>query len=85
MKVFILGANGFIGSHLSEAILAKTDWKISAIDLDTDKIESCLTHSRFHFFKGDITVHQAWVKHQIEICDVVLPLVAIATPATYVN
>ena len=85
MKVFILGANGFIGSHLSEAILAKTDWPISAIDLSTNKIEPYLENSRFHFFKGDITVHQAWVRSQIEACDVVLPLVAIATPATYVQ
>lgn len=85
MKVFILGANGFIGSHLSEAILAKTDWEITAIDLATDKIESSLNHPRFHFTVGDITVMKAWVKQQIQQCDVVLPLVAIATPALYVQ
>lgn len=85
MNVFILGANGFIGSHLSEAILAKTDWEISAIDLASDKIEACLENRRFHFFKGDITLHKDWVKSQIAACDVVLPLVAIATPATYVQ
>lgn len=85
MKIFILGANGFIGSHLSEAILAKTDWKISAVDLSTDKLEACLGQSRFDFFQGDITVHKDWVKTQIAACDVVLPLVAIATPATYVQ
>ena len=33
MKILILGANGFIGSHLSEAIFAKTDWHIDAMDL----------------------------------------------------
>lgn len=85
MKVFILGANGFIGSHLSESILAKTDWTLSAIDLQTDKIEHCLEQSRFHFFKGDITQNKDWVKAQIAATDVVLPLVAIATPATYVQ
>jgi nucleoside-diphosphate-sugar epimerase len=85
MNVFILGANGFIGSHLSEAILGKTDWKISAIDLASDKIEACLKEPRFQFFKGDITTNKDWVKAQIEACDVVLPLVAIATPATYVQ
>ncbi|HVY53258.1 MAG TPA: bifunctional UDP-4-keto-pentose/UDP-xylose synthase [Gammaproteobacteria bacterium] len=85
MKVFILGANGFIGSHLSEAILAKTNWEITAIDLTTDKIESCLNHPRFHFTQGDITADKQWVKNQIQQCDVVLPLVAIATPALYVQ
>jgi nucleoside-diphosphate-sugar epimerase len=85
MKVFILGANGFIGSHLSEAILAKTDWTISAIDLSLNNIEACLKQPRFEFFQGDITTNKDWVKAQIAACDVVLPLVAIATPATYVQ
>jgi nucleoside-diphosphate-sugar epimerase len=85
MKVFILGANGFIGSHLCEAILAKTDWEITAIDLTTDKIEPCLNHPRFHFTQGDITATKDWVKQQIKQTDVVLPLVAIATPALYVQ
>lgn len=85
MKVFILGANGFIGSHLSEAILTKTAWQISAVDLHSDKIEACLENPRFQFFKGDITTHKDWVKAEIQACDVVLPLVAIATPATYVQ
>jgi len=85
MKVFILGANGFIGSHLSEAILAKTTWNISAVDLSTDKIESCLQTPRFQFKQADITREKPWVKDQIAQCDVVLPLVAIATPALYVQ
>lgn len=85
MRVLILGANGFIGSHLSEAILAKTNWFIDAIDLAHDKIENCLAHERFHFMQGDITLKKDWVTQHIESCDVVLPLVAIATPATYVQ
>jgi nucleoside-diphosphate-sugar epimerase len=85
MRVFILGANGFIGSHLSEAILTKTDWSVHAIDMAQDKIENCLTHERFHFLSGDMTVQKEWVTKQIETCDVVLPLVAIATPAVYVQ
>ncbi len=27
-KVLILGVNGFIGHHLSEAILRATDWRV---------------------------------------------------------
>jgi nucleoside-diphosphate-sugar epimerase len=85
MKVLILGANGFIGSNLSEAILAATDWQINAMDLATDKLEKCLGQKRFDFFQGDITVHKEWIHEHIQDCDVVLPLVAIATPATYVQ
>lgn len=85
MKVLILGANGFIGSNLSEAILSHTDWQIDAMDLTTDKLEKCLGQERFDFFQGDITIHKDWVQEHIKNCDVVLPLVAIATPATYVQ
>lgn len=85
MKVLILGANGFIGSNLSEAILAKTDWEIYGIDLTKDKLAQCLDNKRFHFTQGDITVEKDWISEHIQKCDVVLPLVAIATPAVYVQ
>lgn len=85
MKVLILGANGFIGSNLSEEILAKTDWEIYAMDMASDKLSACLKHPRFHFFEGDITIHKEWVSYHIKKCDVILPLVAIATPAVYVQ
>lgn len=85
MKILILGANGFIGSHLCETILATQDWHISAMDLTQDKLTACQSHERFHFFAGDMTVEKAWVTEQIQQCDVVFPLVAIATPAVYVQ
>lgn len=85
MKILILGANGFIGSNLSEAILTQTDWHIDAMDLSTDKLENCLGQKRFNFFQGDITVHKDWINEHIQKTDVVLPLVAIATPAMYVQ
>jgi nucleoside-diphosphate-sugar epimerase len=85
MNVLILGANGFIGSHLSETILAKKDWQIYAMDLAQDKIASCLDNPRFHFKTGDITKETNWIREHIQKCDVILPLVAVATPALYVQ
>jgi nucleoside-diphosphate-sugar epimerase len=85
LRICILGANGFIGSHLSEIILSQTDWQIDAMDLASDKLEKCINHSRFHFKQGDMTREMNWVEERIKQCDVLLPLVAIATPATYVN
>lgn len=85
MNVLILGANGFIGSHLVETILAKTDWQINAIDLTQDKLTTCLGHPGFNLVIGDITKEKVWIAEQIKKCDVVLPLVAVATPATYVQ
>ncbi|MDX1901519.1 MAG: bifunctional UDP-4-keto-pentose/UDP-xylose synthase [Gammaproteobacteria bacterium] len=85
MRILVLGANGFIGSHLSEAILSETDWEIDALDLSQDKLDTCLNHPRFHFQQGDMLVDHAWVTERIQQCDVILPLVAIATPAVYVK
>ena len=85
MKILMIGANGFIGSNLSQAILAGTDWQIDAMDLFKDKLTDCLGHPRFHFFQGDMTKDKTWILDHIKQCDVVLPLAAIATPATYVQ
>lgn len=85
MNILILGANGFIGSHLSETILKQTDWHIYAMDLTQDKLENCLGHERFHFFAGDMMKEKEWIRTHVQKCDVVLPLVAVATPALYVQ
>ena len=84
-KVLILGVNGFIGHHLSQEIIRATDWEIFGMDMQTDRVAPWLEHSRFHFFEGDITINKEWIEYHVKKCDVVLPLVAIATPATYVK
>lgn len=84
-KILILGVNGFIGHHLSQRILATTDWHVYGMDMSTDRIEDLLDHPRMHFTEGDITINKEWVEYYIRKCDVILPLVAIATPATYVK
>ena len=85
LNVLILGVNGFIGSHLSEIILARTDWRVYGMDMRSDKIAGALGDPRFHFVEGDITINREWVEYHVKKCDVVLPLVAIATPASYVK
>lgn len=85
MNILILGANGFIGSHLSEHILKQTDWIITAIDLQQDKLGTCLNHPRFDFQLGDITKESQWIEAKIKNADAVLPLVAVATPMLYVK
>ena len=85
MKILILGAGGFIGSSLTHAILEKTDWTIYGLDLNDEKLQESLGHERFFFTKGDMLTQSAWVDEQIQKCDVILPLVAIANPALYVQ
>ena len=88
-KVLILGVNGFIGHHLSKRILETTDWHVYGMDMSTDRITDVLENeaykSRMHFFEGDITINKEWVEYHVKKCDVILPLVAIATPSTYVK
>jgi nucleoside-diphosphate-sugar epimerase len=84
-KICILGVNGFIGHHLSQRILKDTDWEVFGMDMSSDRVADLMKQERFHFFEGDITINKEWIEYHIRKCDVVLPLVAIATPATYVR
>jgi nucleoside-diphosphate-sugar epimerase len=84
-KVLILGVNGFIGHHLSKRILETTDWEVYGMDMNSERISHLLDHPRMHFFEGDITINKEWVEYHVKKCDVILPLVAIATPSTYVK
>lgn len=84
-KILILGVNGFIGHHLSKSILETTDWDVYGMDMQSDRVADLMDHKRMHFFEGDITINKEWVEYHIRKCDVILPLVAIATPATYVK
>src|SRR5512146_2594998 len=84
-KILILGVNGFIGHHLSQRILRDTEWDVFGMDMSSDRVSDLMDNPRFHFFEGDITINKEWIEYHIRKCDVVLPLVAIATPATYVR
>jgi nucleoside-diphosphate-sugar epimerase len=84
-RILILGVNGFIGHHLSRRVLERTDWHVYGMDMQSDRVEAFAGHPRFSFYEGDITINREWVEYHVKKCDVVLPLVAIATPATYVR
>jgi nucleoside-diphosphate-sugar epimerase len=84
-KILILGVNGFIGHHLSKRIIETTDWEVYGMDMQADRIGDLMQEKRFHFFDGDITINKEWIEYHVRKCDTVLPLVAIATPATYVK
>ena len=85
MNLLILGVNGFIGHHLSKKLLDTTDWEIYGMDMRSDRLSYELANDRLHFFEGDLTINREWIEYHIKKCDVVLPLVAIATPASYVT
>lgn len=92
MNILIIGAGGFIGSHLFEEILRSPthkDWNILALDISSDKISHLLNNAdfaeRFEFHKCDILKEFELQEEMVQKSDVVLPLAAIASPIVYVQ
>lgn len=82
-RVLILGVNGFIGNHLTERLLQDDRYEVYGLDIGSDAISRFLGNPAFHFVEGDISIHSEWIEYHIKKCDVILPLVAIATPIEY--
>lgn len=84
MKILILGVNGFIGSNLSKRLVNKKV-KIFGFDKSNFNIIGLKNNNNFHFIKGDIFKSEKIIYKLIKKCDVVVPLIAIATPNVYVK
>jgi len=82
-RVLILGVDGFIGNALTERLLESGRYEVVGMDLNANAVERFLDHPDFHFREGDISIHREWIEYQIKRCDIILPLVAIATPIEY--
>ncbi|MDJ0786063.1 MAG: NAD-dependent epimerase/dehydratase family protein [Myxococcota bacterium] len=85
-KVIILGCGGFVGSHLTDRMLASGKYQIEGWDVSYDKISQ-------HLGNDDLTFHQQYVdaattyselEPVIAECDAVFSLAAVCTPAQYV-
>jgi len=84
-RVLILGVNGFIGNALSERLIEDGNYEVHGMDLNDHAIKRLESSPDFHFHEGDISIHSEWIEYHIKKCDVILPLVAIATPIEYVR
>jgi UDP-4-amino-4-deoxy-L-arabinose formyltransferase/UDP-glucuronic acid dehydrogenase (UDP-4-keto-hexauronic acid decarboxylating) len=82
-KVLILGVDGFIGNFLSERLLESGNYEVHGMDLRCHYTERLLNHSDFYFHEGDISIHREWIEYHVKKCDIIVPLVAIATPIEY--
>ncbi len=85
MKVLILGVNGFIGNALAKELIKKDNITIYGLDINSNNIKNLLTNRNFHFKKGYVEKNDKWVENQIKKCEVIIPLIAIATPKVYVT
>ena len=82
-RVLVVGANGFIGSALCEKLLDSGRYEVHGMDLRSNYLTRFLGRPGFHFEEGDISIHREWLEYHVRKCDIVLPLVAIATPIEY--
>jgi len=82
-RVLILGVNGFIGNFLSERLLNEKRYEVHGLDLNDTAIKRLEKFEDFNFHEGDISIHSEWIEYHVKKCDVILPLVAIATPIEY--
>ena len=81
--VLILGVNGFIGNALTERLLEDSRYEVCGVDINTTAVARFFDHPNFQFYRADITVDTDLVEALVSKADVVLPLVAIATPIEY--
>lgn len=86
MNILVIGAGGFIGSHLCEKILeSRPNDYILAIDINPSKISHLIGQKNFEFRKIDVIKEREAVEKCVSECDVVFPLAAIASPLVYVQ
>ncbi|CAL0333998.1 unnamed protein product [Lupinus luteus] len=88
ITICMIGAGGFIGSHLCEKIMNETPHKVLALDVYNDKIKHLLEpdnlpwHGRIHFHRLNIK-HDSRLEGLIKMSDLTINLAAICTPADY--
>jgi UDP-glucose 4-epimerase len=78
MRVLITGGAGFIGSHLSDAYIARGDEVFILDDLSTGGIENIShlrQHPRFHY-TIDSVHHRSVVAELVDQCDIIYHLAA---------
>jgi len=84
VKITILGAGGFIGSHLVEHLLARGEHEVAGLDISDEKLNGSRDAGlRFHL--ADIRSAPDLVDDLIREADVVFDLIAYANPSLYVT
>ena len=83
MRVLVLGAGGFIGSHLVER-LCRAEWQIVGVDSDDDKLEPRIRR-QIEFHRQDVRTFHEPLDKLIQASDLVIDLIAYANPAIYLE
>jgi UDP-apiose/xylose synthase len=84
MRIAILGAGGFIGSHLVEHLIRQDEHSVIGIDVTDEKLEG-INSEDFTFHAGDIRTSPGLLNEVVRDADMVVDLVAYANPSMYVT
>jgi UDP-apiose/xylose synthase len=86
-KVIVLGCGGFVGSHLTERLLADGRFEVLGYDVTDSKCRHLFGHRNFHFTEGyvDVTNTEQVLGPVLDGAEVVFSLAAVCNPAEYVK
>lgn len=84
MNITVLGAGGFIGSHMVEQLAKRQDHSITGLDVSDEKLAD-VSLDGVEFEKVDITAEPEVLENAIREADLVVDLVAYANPSLYVS
>jgi UDP-apiose/xylose synthase len=79
-RIVVLGAGGFVGSHIVPALLERLGCEIDAVDIDFDKLE--VDDARLHRIRARIET-PGLLEPLIERAQLVISLSALCNPALY--
>ena len=85
MNICLLGCGGFIGSHLVEWLLENSDATIVGTDINDEKVRHLLHEPRFTYHHSDLRVDREFTEQLVREADVLVDLVAVASPHKYVE
>lgn len=80
-RILVTGVAGFVGSHLSEALLEQSHEVVGVDNFSQgsrQNLDRCLPSARFQLIDGDVRDPSLWTK--LSVCDAIVHLAAFKIP-----
>jgi len=84
MKLIIFGVGGFIGSNLTEYLIAEGAHEVIGVDVYDEKLDG-IEGPNFNFIQADVTESPQLAEDLIKEGDAIVDLIAYANPSIYVE